>query len=358
MNALLKTILIFAPVVLLAQGDTAKVVSQPVDKVRKLPGEFTAYQSTVLSARVNGYIDEVKVDVGSVVRKGQTLVTMVAPELDAQIAEAAARVEIANAQKAEAGAKLLAAEATRDRLQDAAQTPGAIAGNELVLAQKAVDAARGVVRSVERSAEAGQASVRTIEKLKEFLVLTAPFDGVVTERMLHPGALVGPAAGAVLKIEQTGRLRMVVAVPETEVAGIVPGARVSFTVPAHPGETFTGVVARLARVMDAKTRTMPVELDVANGGLRLAPGMYGEVSWPVRKARAALLLPPTSIVTTTERTFVIRVTDGRAQYVNVRKGAPAGELVEVMSADLREGDVVVRRANDEIREGAAYGAKR
>jgi RND family efflux transporter MFP subunit len=353
MRALLK-IYYLLPVIALAQSDTVKVVSQPIDKVRKLPGEFTSYQSTGVIARVNGYIEEVTVDVGSVVGKGQTLVRLSAPELDAQIAEANARVEVAAASKAEAEAKQLAAEATRDRLREAAKTPGAIAGNELVLAEKAVDAARGVVRSIERSVEAGKASVKTLEKLKEFLVLTAPFDGVVTERRLHPGALAGPAAGSVLKIEQTGRLRLIVAVPETEVAGIVPGARVGFTVPAHPGETFTGVVARQPRVMDAKTRTMPVELDVANGGLRLAPGMYPEVLWPVRKARAALLVPPTAVVTTTERTFVIRLdAAGRAQYVNVRKGPAAGDLVEVMGA-LREGDTLVRRANDEIREGTLY----
>ena len=340
-----------------AQGDTAKVVSRPIDKVRKLPGEFAPYQSVDLSARLTGYIEELTVDRGSVVQKGQRLVTLSAPEMDAQIAEATARVEVSSATKAEAEAKLLAAQATHGRLQQASQTPGAIAGNELVLAGKAVDAARGVVRSIERSVEAGQASVRTIEKLKEYLVLAAPFDGVITERFLHPGALVGPTTGPIVKLEQTGRLRLVVAVPETELAGIVPGARVPYSVPAYPGETFTGVVARVARVVDAKTRTMPVELDVANPGLRLAPGMYPEVQWPVRAGRLALLVPPTAVVTTTERTFVIRLDNGKTAYVPVRKGPVSGDLVEVLGA-LKEGDTVIRRGSDEIREGTAYPAKR
>lgn len=345
--------LMFLSAALLAQGDTVKVVARPLDRARKLPGEFTPYQSVDVSARIAGYIEEITVDRGSVVRKGQRLVTLSAPEMDAQIAEASARVEVASAQKAEAEAKLLGAQATHDRLKQASQTPGAIAGNELVLAEKAVDAARGVVRSIERSVEAGQASVKTIEKLKEYLQVTAPFDGVITERYLHPGALAGPGAGPVVKLEQTGRLRLVVAVPETEFAGIVPGARVPFTVPAHPSETFTGTVARISRMVDPKTRTMPIELDVVNGSGRLAPGMYPEVQWPVRKSRAALLVPPTAVVTTTERTFVIRVEGGRAVYVPVRKGVVSGDLVEVLGA-LAEGDVLVRRGSDEIREGTAY----
>lgn len=339
--------------ILLAQGDTVKVVSRSLDRARKLPGEFTPYQSVDLSARIAGYIEEITVDRGSVVRKGQRLVTLSAPEMDAQIAEANAKVEVSSAQKAEAEAKLLAAQATHDRLKEASATPGAIAGNELVLAAKAVDAARGVVRSIERSVDAGQASVRTIEKLKEYLHVAAPFDGVITERYLHPGALAGPGAGPVLKLEQTARLRLVVAVPETEYAGIVPGARVPFTVPAYPSDTFHGTVARISRMVDPKTRTMPIELEVANGNGRLAPGMYPEVQWPVRKSRAALLVPPTAVVTTTERTFVIRVEGGKAVYVGVRKGVISGDLVEVLGA-LNEGDTVVKRGSDEIREGSAY----
>ena len=265
-------------------------------------------------------------------------------------------MEISRAQKAEAEARLLAAQATHDRLKQASATPGAIAGNELVLAEKAVDAARGVTRSIDRSVEAGQASARTLEKLKEYLHLTAPFDGVITGRHQHPGALAGPGSGPVLKLEQTGRLRLVVAVPETEFAGIVPGAKVPFTVPAHPSETFSGTVARISRTVDPKTRSMPIELEVANGNGRLAPGMYPEVQWPVRKSRAALLVPPTAVVTTTERTFVIRVEGGKAVYVPVRKGVVSGDLLEVLGA-LQEGDTVVKRGSDEIREGSAYPPK-
>jgi len=80
------------------------------------------------------------------------------------------------------------------------------------------------------------------------------------------------------------------------------------------------------------------------------------VQWPVRRPHPSLLVPPTAVVTTTERVFVIRVRDGRAEWVNVTRGAPAGDLVEVFGP-LKAGEQVVRRATDEIRDGAALAVK-
>jgi RND family efflux transporter MFP subunit len=130
----------------------------------------------------------------------------------------------------------------------------------------------------------------------------------------------------------------------------VPGANVEFSVPAHPGRTYAGKIARVAGVLDEKTRTMPVELDFTNRDGALAPGMYPSVKWPVRGQAAVLWVPRTSIVTTTERTFVIRGHAGRAEWVDVKKGAAEGDLVSVIG-NLKAGDMVVRRATDEIREG-------
>ena len=78
--------------------------------------------------------------------------------------------------------------------------------------------------------------------------------------------------------------------------------------------------------------------------------MYSEVRWPVRRSQPSLLVPPTSVVTTTERTFVIRVTGGVAEWVNVTRGARVSDLIEVFGL-LKEGDIVVRRGTDEVREG-------
>ena len=91
-------------------------------------------------------------------------------------------------------------------------------------------------------------------------------------------------------------------------------------------------------------------MDVDNADGSLSPGMYPTVSWPVRRSNPALLVPVSSVVTTTERTFVIRNRDGRAEWVNVKKGPAEGSLVEVMGA-LHVGDKIVVRATDEIRDG-------
>ena len=336
--------------------ETVRVVSKAVEQTVKLPGEFEAYESVSIHARVQGYVDRVLVDRGSVIKKGDLLAELTAPEMKAQIAEAESRVQTTESQRAEAQARLAAAQATYDRLKTASATPGAIAGNELVQAEKTVDAAGAAVTAAENSVKAARASVQALRDLEAYLKITAPFSGIITDRTAHPGALAGPNTAPLLKLENTQRLRLLVAVPEPYVGSIVRGAHVTFTVPAYPGQTFSGSVARIPRVLDPKTRTMAVELDVANPALRLAPGMYPEVSWPVRRGSRSLLVPPTAIATTTERTFVIRVTGGKAEWVNVRKGAPSGDLVEAMGP-IAEGDVIVKRATDEIRNGAPIQTK-
>jgi hypothetical protein len=103
--------------------------------------------------------------------------------------------------------------------------------------------------------------------------------------------------------------------------------------------------------MDAKTRSMPVELDVSNPGGRLAAGMYPSVKWPVHGSQKVLLVPPTSVVTTSERMFVIRVKDGSAEWVDVKRGPAQDDLVEIIGPVV-EGDTVLRRGTDEIRSGS------
>lgn len=157
-------------------------------------------------------------------------------------------------------------------------------------------------------------------------------------------------------LQQISKLRLVVAVPEEYAGAIVQGAKVAFHVPAYPERTYWGTVARVAHALDPATRTMPVELDVDNPDRSLAPGTYPAVKWQVRQSRPGLFVPRTSVVTTTERTFVIRNQNGRAEWVDVRKGAAEGDLIEVFG-DLKAGERVVRRGTDELREGTALGAK-
>jgi membrane fusion protein, multidrug efflux system len=333
--------------------EIVRVTSKAVERQVKLPGEFQPYLAVPIYAKLPGFVKRVAVDRGSAVKQGQVLVTLEAPEMQAQIAEAQSKAQAVGLQRAEAEAKLAGAQSTYDRLKAASATPGVVAENDVIVAQKNAEAAQALVRSYEDSIKAAQAQVQSVKDLEQYLTLKAPFDGIITERNVHPGALVGPGTGStpLLRLHQVSRLRLVVAVPEALVGAMVKGARVPFTVPAYPGETFYGLANLMAHDLDEKTRTMAVELDVKNPDLRLSAGMYPEVQWPVRRPQPSLLVPPTSIVTTTERTFVVRVANGVAQWVNVSRGARVGDLIEVFGA-IKEGDTIVRRGTDEIREGA------
>lgn len=334
------------------QGDLATVVAKAPSRNVSLPGEFLPFLSVSLHARVAGYVEKVLVDRGSIVKTGETLIELSAPEMTAQLAEAESKVQAATADRLQAEAQVAAAQSTWDKLKQAASTPGAIAGNELVQAEKQVDAAKAVVNSRAQAIKAAEATVQSLRDLQAYLKITAPFDGVVTERLVHPGALVGPGNDiALLNIDQISRLRLVVPVPEEHVAGIVNGASVPFEVPAWPERIYAGKVARLSHALDVKTRTMAVELDVMNADRSLAPGMFPAVKWPVRRNKPALFVPKSSVVTTTERIFVIRDRGGHAEWIDVRKGAADGDLIEVIG-NLSAGDKVVRRATDEIRDGS------
>jgi RND family efflux transporter MFP subunit len=355
---LLCTALVFAAGLWAQNSDTVAVMAKPVSHVVDLPGEILPYLEVSLHAKVPGYVDRVLVDRGSEVKQGDLLVELSAPELQTQIAEAESKAAAVEAERPQAEAQLAAAQATYDRLKKAAETPGAVAGNEVIQAEKQVEAAQALVRAREQSSLAARAAIAPFKDMEAYLRITAPFDGVVTDRLVHPGALVGRGADPVLLvIQQVSRLRLVVPLPEEDLGGIAQGAAVPFHVPAFPERTYSGSVARQAHALDPKTRTMAVELDVANRDGSLAPGMYPTVKWPVRRPGTALFVPKTSVVTTTERTFVVRDQDGRAQWVDVKKGAADGDLIEV-SGNLKAGDKVVRRSTDELREGTAIGGKK
>jgi membrane fusion protein, multidrug efflux system len=193
--------------------------------------------------------------------------------------------------------------------------------------------------------------------MEGYLRITAPFSGVVTERNVHTGALVGPSGGSagatpMVRLVENGRLRLVVAVPEAYTAEMRPGTEIPFSVAAYPGQAWSGKIARIAHAVDVTTRTMAVELDVANKDGRLAPGTFCQVRWPIRRTAPSLFVPSSSVASTTDRTFVVRIRDGKAEWVNVKTGLTSGTLVEVFG-ELQAGDLVTVRGTDEMRAGTA-----
>lgn len=349
---------VIAPSLALAQKiEFVSVTSKPVSRSVDLPGELQPFMSVTLHARVPGYVEKIAVDRGSTVKQGDVLVELSAPEMASRIAEAEARINASDADRSQAEAQLAATRSTYEKLKKASATEGAIAGNELEQVQQQIEAEQALIQSRRQLSAAAGANLQALREMQSYLRIAAPFDGMITDRLIHPGALVGPGPDSpLLVLQQLSRLRLVVAVPEEDSGMVTQGVRTSFRVPAFPGRIFSGTIARNSHTFDPKTRTMPVELDVANADGSLAPGMYPTVSWPVRQARPALLVPATSVVTTTERTFVIRNKGAHAEWVNITKGVADGDLVEVRG-QLKVGDVIVRRASDELRDGSPLPGK-
>ncbi len=215
-----------------------RVVERSLDVVLDMPGELEPYEAVAIFPKVTGFVRAIRVDRGSRVRAGDVMAQIEAPELVAQRAEAESRLQAAEAQSGVVRSKADADASTFERLKAASATPGVVAGNDLMIAQKNVEANQGQLAAAQKNVEAARQAVESITQMEGYLRVTAPFDGVVTERNVHPGALVGPNSGTgattpMLRVVSRNRLRLVVPVPETYIAGVSEGVEMPFTVPAY-----------------------------------------------------------------------------------------------------------------------------
>src|ERR1700733_3034142 len=333
-----------------AHVEMAKVESRSSSRTVPLTAELAPFLQTDIEARSPGYVEKVLVDRGSLVHRGQLLVQLSAPEINSQTSASEANLHQAEADVAQAEAQVAAAEATAAKLQEAAKTPGAVAGNELLQAEKQRDAAEALVNSRKAALRTAKDRLQASQATESYLRVTAPFDGMITDRFVNPGMLIDGGHTPMLKLQQVAHLRLIVPVPESYTGSIVKGTSAVFHVPAHPGKSYSAKIARISNALDLQSRAMRVELDVSNKDGSLAPGMYPTVDWPVGAGENLLFVPSTSVVTTTERTFVIASVNGRAHWIDVRKGPTAGENVSVRG-QIDVGQQIIKRASDEIREG-------
>ena len=197
--------------------DVVRVIERPLDVDLSLPGELTPYQTVAVYARVTGFVRDVSVDRGSRVRAGDLLAVLEAPELVAQRAEAQSKLQAAEAQLAAVRARADADRGTFEKLKAASATPGVVAGNDVVVAEKTAEASQSQVASAQQTVEAGRQALNAIRDMEGYLRVTAPFAGVVTARNVHPGALVGPSSGTsappMFMVVENSRRRRVGRVP-------------------------------------------------------------------------------------------------------------------------------------------------
>ncbi len=336
---------------------TIPVARKTLQTTISLPAQLTPYEQVDIYPKVTGFVETVTVDRGSRVHRGQVLVKLTAPELVSQRSQAEAAVRAAQSQLATAQAKLASDNGTYLHMVEAAKTPGVLAENDVLVAGQTVSADKGMVDAANQNVSAAKDALRSVSQTESYLTITAPFDGAVTTRNLHPGALIGPASGAggsqpILQIVDDKRLRLVVPIPEAQIGDMKVGQPVSFTVPAYPGQQFKSPIERISREVDETSRTMPVELDVKNLDGRLSPGSFANVTWPLQRAYPTLFVPTSAVANDQQHNFVILVRNGKAEWVTVQTGQTVNGEIEVFG-DLAAGDPVVKIASDAIHSGDA-----
>jgi membrane fusion protein (multidrug efflux system) len=312
-----------------------------------LPGELIAFQQVDLYAKENSFVKKLYADVGTEVKAGQLLATMEAPELTSLESAAQSRLKSQEA-------IYIASKANYDRLLETSKTPGTVSQNDLdqALAKKNSDIAQW---------DAAKAQYREIADRKGYLEIRAPFNGVITTRNANPGAYVGPSGKGsefpLFTLQEQKKLRLVIYVPEAYSGYLDQQDKVNFIVNAFPNEKFTAQVKRLAGALDLKLRSQRIEMDVANEKKRLLPGMISSVIIPLSTKDSSFILPKSAVVSSQERVFVIKVVNGKAEWVDVKKGRENDGKVEVYG-ELSGGDTIVKTGSEEVRDGSSVNVKK
>jgi membrane fusion protein (multidrug efflux system) len=309
-----------------------------VPTVVKLPGRLAAFQEVSIFPKVNGYVKQVLVDIGSKVAEGDVLMVLEAPELEQAALQAKEKYT-------RAMSDYMVEREHLARLTEAAKTAGAVSPLDLSTL-KAKVAADSALANAER------ANWEMQQTMMRYLRVTAPFSGVITERNVHPGALVSVASKdrPILELKALDHLRLQIDVPEQIAAQLRPRDAVTFSVSARPGRRISGVVSRRSNNISTQMRSERIEVDVNNRQGELSPGMYAEVMLQTQGGSTAFSVPTTAVVTSTERKYVVAVRNGVTAWVDVITGNVAKGRIEVYGA-LMTGERVIETATAEIREG-------
>jgi RND family efflux transporter MFP subunit len=306
-----------------------------------LPANVQAFSDSPIYARTNGYLKHWYVDIGAHVRKGQLLAEIETPEVDQQLRQS--RADLATAQ-----ANLSLSQITATRYTDLLKTDS-VSKQEADNAAADFAAKKAVVQSSE-------ANVNRLEQLQSFEKIYAPFDGVITARNTDVGALIDAGSSGGTRTElfhmaQPDRLRVYVNVPEPYAQATRPGITADLTVAEFPGRRFQGNLVRTANAIDQATRTLLVEIDVANPTGTLLSGAYAEVHFKLPTATSAFILPVNALLFRAEGLRVAAVTDG--QHVELRPitiGHDFGTEVEVV-AGLNGNESIVVNPPDSLVSG-------
>lgn len=309
---------------------------ETIGKTLSLPAELLPWERADVFAKVQGYVRELKVDIGDRVRKNDVLLILDAPEVTANYASAAANLQAAKS-------KYHTSQDVYKRTVLASREKGAVSDSELerIKNQMFTDSA---------TYEAARSGADASAQLKNYLVIRAAFDGVITKRNVYAGTLVGKDQAPMIVLENLSKLRLRIAVPEAYTAALPESNTITFSVDAQPTMKYSATLARKSNEIDDKTRTELWEFEVPNTTLELKSGMYGNATLNVRRDGPSFVVPYSAVVTTLEKRFVIRVRQGKTEWVDVRTGMNTDDKTEIFG-DLLEGDLLLSKPNEEIKSG-------
>jgi RND family efflux transporter MFP subunit len=324
------------------------------DQELALPGTALADQQTSLYARINGFLKSFAFDIGDRVKKGQLVAEIDSPEVDQQLRQARATLGVAQASQ-------LQAQANQDLAKVAADRWAALVKEKAVSQQEADEkrlalvAREADVEAAKAAIRAQEANVKRLEELQSFKQITAPFDGTITTRNVEIGTLVSEGSGSgareLFRMVQLQTLRFHVAVPEAYVPAIRTGMEATLSFGAWPGRVFKGEVSRTSGAIDVASRTLLVEVRVANPDGALLPGMYAQVSFKMHPDAPGLLMPSNALLIRPEGTLVAVVgKDHLVHYRKIQVGRDYGTSIEVQSG-LQEHDTVMLNPSTMIQEG-------
>ncbi|MFC3560234.1 efflux RND transporter periplasmic adaptor subunit [Pedobacter jamesrossensis] len=321
-----------------AKYETAKVEEEALSSFTRIPGVLKPFNQVNIFPKANGFVKAILVDLGSKVTKGQLLMTLEAPELESQL-------QSANSRYLQARETASASSEKYRRLKEAAKEEGSVSPLEL-------DNALSRMKGDKAIAEAERSNVSSVRTMQDYLKVYAPFDGVIVDRNVSPGALVSAGKSSdlpMLVLQDLTHMRLEVSIPEDYVDKVDLSQMVKFRFNALPGEQHQAKISRSANSL-GNMRQEVVEVDVANKDNRLKAGMYAEVEIPLKSGSTSLLVPNSAIVRSTERKYVVEVANGKAKLVDIKEGMKGAEMTEIFGS-IKAGTEIISPANDEIKSG-------
>ena len=307
-----------------------------------LPGNVEPFVAAPIYSRTNGYLQKWYVDIGAHVKQGQLLAVIDTPEVDQQLQQS--RSTLATAQ-----ANLKLSDITANRYEGLLKSHA--------VSQQDVDTAVQTFHANQAIVEADQANVRQLETLQSFEKIYAPFDGIITARNTDIGDLIDSGSSGGVKtdmfhIAQPGVLRVYVDVPESYAPSVKIGLVADLSLAEFPGRTFQGKVVRTADSINITTRTLHVEIDVANPSGTLLTGSYAEVKLKLPEVNTVYLLPVETLIFRSQDLNVAVVKDGKVVLTRVTPGRDLGQRIEIV-AGLSPEDQVIINPPDSIVSGQA-----